>query len=179
MRIRMRMDAAAARAPGEQPTRRDAEPRPAVGFDLATLALNQAGEGRYVDRIARALAARDDIAFRPLGPRVRRPRNMLQRVALQAAFEGLYYPLGVRPWARRVGADLVHYPRQLVPPQPNLGVPAVVTVHDLLAIRHPELFSPVISAHHRLLVPPLVRRASAVIANSEYSKRQVVETLQI
>ena len=150
-----------------------------VGFDLATLALNQAGEGRYVDRIVRALAARDDIALRPLATSVRRPRNLLQRVALQLAYETIYYPLAIGRAARRVDADLIHYPRQLVPPQPRTSQPTVVTVHDLLALRHPELFSPVISAHHRLLVPPLVRRANAVITNSQYSKDQVVETLQV
>ena len=47
-------------------------------------------------------------------------------------------------------------------------------MHDVLALRTPQYFSPVIRANFRLIGPPTIRRAAAVLTDSEYSRREIV-----
>lgn len=150
-----------------------------VGFDTAPLVLNRAGEFRYASRLLAALRARPGVDVRVLGPTSRVPRGPAQRVALQAAVQGGWYP-GVLPWrARRAAVDVMHHPRHLVPPTPGQRAPAVVTVHDVLVLRAPELFSPVIRANFRLLTPRLLRRAAKIATGSEFSRREIAELLGV
>lgn len=51
----------------------------------------------------------------------------------------------------------------------------VLTVHDLFPIEHPEWFSRAFSAWYRVLLPVLVRRVAFVVANSEHTRRGVLE----
>jgi glycosyltransferase involved in cell wall biosynthesis len=107
------------------------------------------------------------------------PRSGAQRVVYQAAAEGLYYPLFVGRHARRARADVVHYPRHLVTPEVGLGVPAVVTLADVIALTNPELFSQVIVRHQRLVTPAAVRRAARVITHSADAKSEIVRVLGV
>jgi glycosyltransferase involved in cell wall biosynthesis len=58
-------------------------------------------------------------------------------------------------------------------------VPVVVTIHDLAFLRHPEAFP----AWHRLsgraLAAPVARAAAAVVAVSEFAKREAAELLRL
>jgi glycosyltransferase involved in cell wall biosynthesis len=150
-----------------------------VGFDTTPLLLNRAGEARYAGRLLEAMAPRTDVELVPLSPPRRRPGSLAQRIALQGAVQAVYYP-AVQPWqARRARVDLVHLPRHLVPPQPGVRVPEVVTIHDVLPLRAPELFSAVIRANFRLLTPALARRATRVITGSAYTRGEIVELLGV
>ncbi len=68
---------------------------------------------------------------------------------------------------------------------PNLNflatrLPYAVTVHDLSFIRSPQFFSAKQRAWHRLVnVPRLLHDAAAVIAVSEHTKQDVIETFGI
>jgi len=55
----------------------------------------------------------------------------------------------------------------------------VVTVHDVMFERHPEYFAPAMLAQLRARVPSTVRRASAVLTVSEFSKRDIVERFHV
>jgi glycosyltransferase involved in cell wall biosynthesis len=55
-------------------------------------------------------------------------------------------------------------------------LPLVVTVHDLLPLRHPELFTSETRAHTRLSLP-FVRRADRVLTNSEWTRGEVIDLL--
>ena len=55
----------------------------------------------------------------------------------------------------------------------------VVTVLDLAALRHPELFNRWNRTYSRLTVPRVVRAARRVIAISEFTKRELVELLGV
>lgn len=148
-----------------------------VAFDTAPLLLNRAGEARYARRLLGALVARDDVEVRPVGPGRRVPRSLAQRVALQAGVQALYYPF-VQPVQAR-GADVVHLPRHLVPPQRGLRPPTVVTIHDVLPLRAPQLFSRVIRANFRLLAPALARRADRILTGSRYTAGEIAELLAV
>jgi glycosyltransferase involved in cell wall biosynthesis len=58
-------------------------------------------------------------------------------------------------------------------------VPFVLTVHDVLPLRHPELFTYANRTHFRLLVAPAARRAAAVLTGSAHVRGQIVELLGV
>lgn len=55
----------------------------------------------------------------------------------------------------------------------------VVTIHDVSVLEHPEWFSRRFGWWHRTLLPPLVRRARAVITVSAFSKARLVDCLGV
>ena len=65
---------------------------------------------------------------------------------------------------RAVGADLYHSPFYLMPFRP--GVPAVVTIYDLIPLRHPRYFTPTQRLVFAVTVRLAVRAAQVVIAPS-------------
>jgi glycosyltransferase involved in cell wall biosynthesis len=58
-------------------------------------------------------------------------------------------------------------------------VPFVLTVHDVLPLRRPELFTYANRTHFRLLVAPAARRAAAVLTGSTHVRGQIVELLGV
>jgi alpha-1,3-rhamnosyl/mannosyltransferase len=150
-----------------------------IGFDASAMLLNSAGEARYAESLMAALERRADLDLVVLAPGHRRATGGIRRVALQAAVQGIWYP-AVVPWrVRRSGVQVLHHPRHLVPPEIGLRVPAVTTVHDVIALRAPQYFSRVILANYRLLTPGAVRRSQRVLTGSHYSKGEIVELLDV
>lgn len=78
--------------------------------------------------------------------------------------------------ARREGVDVVHSLNNVVPLR--LDRPSVVTVHDLSPFVLPRRFSFLKRRFLRWAVPRSVHRASAVIAVSESTRRQVLRTFR-
>jgi glycosyltransferase involved in cell wall biosynthesis len=146
-----------------------------IGYDTTAATLNRAGEARYVRDLLGELRRLDDLDVRVLAPTRRTPRDGLQRVALQAAIQGLYQPWVLPERARAEGVDVLHLTRPLVAPMPRLKAPTVVSVHDVLTLRAPEYFSQVIRANFRALAPRTIRAAAAVLTGSEYSRGEIVE----
>ena len=73
--------------------------------------------------------------------------------------------------------DLYHGTKNVLPWR--LGVPAVVTVHDLAVYACPETFAWSQRWHLRLLVPRSVRAAARVIAPSEHARRDLLARLRL
>lgn len=85
------------------------------------------------------------------------------------AWEQLYLPLAVR-------GRLLWSPNNTGP----LAVRRhICTIHDLIPLEHPEWFSRQFSAWYQYLLPRLTRRATHLIAVSEYTKLRLQELLQI
>ena len=61
----------------------------------------------------------------------------------------------------------------------RLTVPAVVAIHDLSFVAHPEWFRLREGARRRLLVTHSARRARAIITISDFSRAEIVERLGI
>ncbi len=105
-------------------------------------------------------------AARPLGrgsPRVR-------RVALLA---GLREHRGWPPGA----SEVVHYPLTL--PVPRCRLPHVVTLHDLQHRDLPENFTAAQRAWRSLMYERAARRATVVIADSDHTRRRVIDLLGV
>jgi glycosyltransferase involved in cell wall biosynthesis len=74
-------------------------------------------------------------------------------------------------------ADVVHAAHPLLIPSARAA--RVVTVHDLFFLSHPERTAAEIRRDYAALAASHARRADAVIAVSQYTRRQVVERLGV
>jgi glycosyltransferase involved in cell wall biosynthesis len=61
----------------------------------------------------------------------------------------------------------------------RLTVPTVVAIHDLSFVAHPEWFRPREGARRRWLTRQSSRRAASVITISEFSKRELIDRLDV
>lgn len=68
-------------------------------------------------------------------------------------------------------AGLLHAPAYVAPLAASC--PVVLTVHDLHVFTHPQFCTLANRLHYRLLMPPSIRRAAAVIVFSEHVRRLV------
>jgi len=114
------------------------------------------GVGRY---LAEVLAAWPGEAPR----RIEAPARAVKGIQGHT-WEQLVLPL-------RVGRDLLWSP---VHSGPLLVANQVVTVHDLVALDHPEWLNPGFARWYRFMLPRLVRRARHVIAISEFTRDRLV-----
>jgi len=78
--------------------------------------------------------------------------------------------------ARRRGASVIYNPAILAP----LAWPRnVVSIHDAVALAHPEWYSRPYVAWQRAVLPRIARRALRVITGSEFAKVELVEQLGV
>ena len=87
------------------------------------------------------------------------------------AADALWYP------RLRADADVLHCPTFRGPFRARQ--PLVVTVHDVAVLRHPEWFNRWTRAYSRFAVPRVVHAASRVIAVSEFTRRELVDLLDV
>ena len=131
------------------------------------LAQTRAGTARYLKGLLRELERRDDVSVsaRHFGGGGR-----------AAAFvrDAVWYPLVL---GRERKADVLHCPTYRGPLGARL--PLVVTVHDLAVLRHPETFNRWTRTYSPRFVPRVVRAARRIIAVSEFTRRELVELLDV
>jgi glycosyltransferase involved in cell wall biosynthesis len=133
--------------------------RPATGLDA------------YTANLWRALEASESgHEFVP----VTLPTWVAGRSYLRTLWEQAYLPA----WARRARLDLVHVPAGSAPV--IRGVPCLLTLHDLGDPPDATYRTPLGSRlYFRKVVPWSARFASAIVTDSEATKRQAVERLGI
>ena len=146
-----------------------------VGFDLTPAYMTGAGTGRYPRELMEALERRDDVCVTALSATSRSPRGRVSRIGQGLIREGLYYPFLLARRARERAVDLVHCPAAFSPRVPDR--PLVLTVHDVLPFRYPELFPRVVVAHSRLVWRRAIARAQRVITGSTHTRDELVELL--
>ena len=139
-----------------------------VAVDVTPLAQTRAGTARYLNGLLRELRARDDVLVRRLSFGGAARRWNLPR-------DAVWYPLLLGRAA--AGADVLHCPTYRGPIAARR--PFVVTVHDLAVLRHPEAFNRWSRLYGPRVVPRVLRAARRVIAVSEFTKRELVELLEV
>ena len=138
-------------------------------MDVSPLALTRAGTARHIRSLLAALED-EDVEVR------RYAMGGSSRALVPVRDVGWY--LGVLPArARRDGVDVLHCPTQRAPVRS--GVPLVVTVHDLAVLRHPQTFNRWTREYSRLALPRVARAATRLIAVSEFTKRELLELLDV
>jgi glycosyltransferase involved in cell wall biosynthesis len=135
-----------------------------VAVDTSPLVQTRAGTARHVRGLLGALRGRPGIELELVsfgGP----------GRAASIARDALWYPFGLPRRARRV--DVLHCTTFRGPL--STSAPVVLTVHDLAILRAPEVFP----AWHRLYgragLRRVLRRADAIVAVSEFTKRELEE----
>jgi glycosyltransferase involved in cell wall biosynthesis len=137
-------------------------------MDVSPLAQTRAGTARYINGLLRELDGRDGVDVRRLSfGGSARPWNLPR--------DALWYPFMLSRAARDL--DVLHCPTYR---GPIVGRgPLVVTVHDLAVLRHPDAFNRWSRWYGPRVVPRVVRAARIVIAVSEFTKRELIELLDV
>jgi glycosyltransferase involved in cell wall biosynthesis len=138
-----------------------------VAIDVSPLVQTRAGTARYLKGLLRELARRNDVTVQP---RSFGGSDRLSTVARDA----VWYPFVL---GRLEDADVLHCPTYRGPVRSRL--PLVVTVHDLAVLRHPDAFNRWTRTYSPRVVPRVLAAARRVIAVSEFTRRELVELLDV
>lgn len=142
--------------------------------------LGRTGPAVYAGRLAAALPALLGDRLECLASRLAIPASARRTAADRIRTLGRdlwWHQIGVSLSARRAGAALLHMPGGLGPVRPLL--PMVVTIHDTIVLRFPNLFRSWQRQYTRFVLPQLARAAAAVITGSEATRADLVEDLRI
>jgi glycosyltransferase involved in cell wall biosynthesis len=141
-----------------------------VGMDISSLALTRAGTARHIESLVRAFEHEP-------GLELRRYSFGGSSRALVPVRDLSWYLTALPAKAKRDGMDVLHCPTHRAPVRSL--VPLVVTFHDLAVLRHPETFNRWTRTYSRLALPRVARAARRLIAVSEFTKRELVELLDV
>lgn len=155
-----------------------------IYLDVSTAVHSRAGLGRYAEQLTAEIAQ-----LRPGGIALFHIQDGSGH--LPPALEGLprrELKIGFKPWrmgvllAQQLGlginrvlpdVDLFHSTEHLL--LPLRRVPTVITVHDLIFKLFPEYHKPLNYWYLNVAMPLYCRRATAIIAVSEATKRDIVQ----
>ncbi len=138
-----------------------------IGIDVSPLRQTRAGTARYLRGLLPELERLVDVEPLAWGG---------SRKAATVARDVWWYPLELPRRAR--GLDVLHCPSFRGPLRAP-AAPLVLTVHDLAVLRHPNTFNRWTRTYSRLLVPRVVHAAQRVIAVSDFTKRELLDVLEI
>jgi glycosyltransferase involved in cell wall biosynthesis len=147
-----------------------------VGFDVTPSESQSAGISRYTRDLSAALGRTPGVHVERLTDHDARTSRM-ERVTRRAGRRLAYYPAMLDRTATRRDVDVLHCPGPMIPV--HTALPLVVTVHDVLAWRSPELFSRAGAAQQRMLVSRAAKRADRIVVASEFTKAELVHLVGI
>ncbi|MGA7924720.1 MAG: glycosyltransferase family 1 protein [Candidatus Sulfotelmatobacter sp.] len=148
-----------------------------VAWDNSLAGLDKAGTGVYAARLLEQLANRSDLHMDVLdGWRFSR-RESLATAVLRTAGNLFWTHAGLPTLLWQRGSDLLHAPAFVAPIASPC--PVVTTIHDITYLLYPSHFSNWWTAYLKLVMPPVVRSAAAIICPSENSKRDIVKAYSI
>lgn len=162
-----------------------------IGIDYTAAARQRAGIGRFTrELIRRALALDSDNEYRllvagrepvpeaympPLDDRRRLVQLPLSERNLVRVWHRLRIPLPVELALGRL--DIFHSPDFVLPPVARAV--KLLTIHDLSFLRVPECADPRLRWYLGQVVPRSVRRADFLLADSQSTRRDLVELLRV
>lgn len=142
-----------------------------IGIDARKIA--DFGIGTYIRGFLGSLVAQRDgdtyVAFAPESHARFLPAG-IEHVVVDAPHYSIRELVAIGRAAGRARIDLFHAPHYVVP---FTSVPLVVTVHDLIHLRHPN---PLARMYARQMIGRAVRRSRRVLTVSEAVKREIVAT---
>ena len=158
-----------------------------IGIDYTSAVQQRAGIGRYTRELVRALSRMDRkndyLLFSAGRDRLEEawPDNFRRRSLpltdgqLAAIWHRLHLPLPAELVTGPI--DLLHSPDFSLPPVRRAKT--VLTVHDLSFMRFPECSPPPLLDYLMGAVPASVERANMVVADSESTRRDLIELLGV
>jgi glycosyltransferase involved in cell wall biosynthesis len=159
-----------------------------IYLDVSAAVHRRAGLGRYAESLARALVAADARRYALFYNRERgvQPLRGLEHLPARTV------ALGYKPWRMLVwlgqlaragfdrllpGAELFHATEHLL--LPLRSIPTVLTVHDLIFRHLPVHHKPLNRWYLNLALPLFCRRATHIIAVSEHTRRDLIDTYAV
>jgi glycosyltransferase involved in cell wall biosynthesis len=150
-----------------------------IGIDARPLTHATSGIGRYTTEIVSRLARTRHELFLyahqpfpcPCAANVHKRHGSLRKSRFASVFAQLRFPR----WGRMDEIDIFWSPRHHLPL--TTSVPAVVTIHDLVWRKAPESMIALGRVLERILMPPSVKKARAVIAVSDSTRRDLEDYL--
>lgn len=163
-----------------------------VAFNALFLSEPKTGTGRYVYNLLRSLGRVDGVTeYLVLSPRPPKvapvtPSTFSWQTAPVGGMsrggenlEKAWWELRTFPLvAKREDAALMHVP-YFAPPLRTYGIPTVVTIHDVINLRLPAYRTSPTAQAYAQLVGWAARNATVIVTVSEYSKRDIIETLGV
>ena len=160
-----------------------------IGIDAMVLWGNWTGIGRSIWEVAKRLSERclsdggrgheyvfyasrgfrEKKALASPGFRVKRTWFHARNRTLRVLWEQLRLPFRMMP----DGIDVLHAPGYVMPHMAANFVPVVVTVHDTIALRRPDLVRRASVAHLRRFLPKTLERAELILVPSRTVARDV------
>lgn len=165
----------------------DQTPQPRIGYNAALLSYSgdfrAAGIHRYIARLLPALADLGEYSITAFTPEPRAISALPVAIDVRLAPAFAARPLGRILWEqarlpgnlRRAGARVYHGAAYAMPVL--CPVPGVVTVHDLSFERLPETLPAMQRRYLSIATRLSVRRAAALIAVSDFTRRELIELL--
>ncbi|MBN2390228.1 MAG: glycosyltransferase family 4 protein [Anaerolineae bacterium] len=171
-----------------------------IAIDYTAAARQGAGIGRYARELVYAILATGSphhfvlmAATAGLGDRwTREQQRLCETVAHPTTLTFRDLPLTddwmARLWQRLrlplpaewiTGRVDVFYSPDFVLPPLRRNTRALLTVHDLSFLRHPETFPPKLGAYLNQAVPRSVARADHILADSEATRRDLIDLLDV
>ena len=138
-----------------------------VALDASAIPDPPGGAGRYVLALAGALARRHDVDLTVVtrsGDADRWPQPVAARAPSLRPLRLGWEQVGLPRVVRELGVEVHHGPHYTAPLA--LGLPAVVTIHDLSFFTHPEWHQRTKVAFFRAAIRTSARHAGALIAVS-------------
>jgi glycosyltransferase involved in cell wall biosynthesis len=148
-----------------------------VGINATFLGTRAAGVETYVRNLIRSLAATDPETEYILYTQSSLPDSLIpgtermRRVVVPCRRDGSRVPFAFSRVLAHARLDVVH--EQTMAPF-LFGAPFVVTVHDLYHEHYPQYYPARALARTRLYARITLHRAAAIIADSEFSKQDIV-----
>ncbi len=147
-----------------------------VAWDNSLAARDKAGTGIYAARLLEQFAQRTDLCMQVL-PGWRRDSSMngLMGRGVGTVASMLWTHAYLPRLMGKMHVDLLHAPA-FVAPAMTTPCPVVVTVHDITYLLFPSHFARWWVSYLRVVMPPAIRSATAIICGSEHSQRDIVKT---
>jgi len=153
-----------------------------IGLDGYPLSEPRTGVGHYTLELSRALAeANPEDHFELISPAPFERRlpaentipNLAFVQAKSSSLRGHWWSVGLPLYAKRAALDLFHGTNFELPLRRRRRT--VLTIHDLSALRFPELHRPRLVRRARLRLPLAAKLANAIITPTEAVKEEVCE----
>ncbi|MDD6866853.1 MAG: glycosyltransferase family 1 protein [Prevotella sp.] len=164
-----------------------------IGYDAKRAVSNGTGLGNYCRTLLNDLGTIDttdsfrlyvpDLGRDDLRSQLDMPRNMnfvTPANKLVKPLRSLWRIKGIINDLKRDGVDIYHgLTGELPLGLSEAGIKSVVTIHDLIFMRHPEYYSPIDVAIYKWKFHNAIRQANRIIAISECTRRDIMELGEI
>lgn len=174
-------------------TKNRGQNRPRIGIDVTSAITQGGGIGRYTRELVQALNKANkqfEFAFfsakppdelqvknqLPSGPKIGYFPTKISERWLYRLWYRLRLPLSIQRFIGPI--DLFHSPDFVLPPISG-NIPSLLTVHDLSFVHFPEAFTPALNNYLQRVVPWSIERATHVMADSEATRRDLVDLWEV